>query len=475
MLIGCLLAVPVAFAALGGNIAVVAFVAALLVAPFLMMRPVFIIWLLLVVGLLVAGVLPIWIEDSANKLVWGLSALSFLLLLVMVVKALTSYRFTAGTPVFIWLAIAFMIFAVGNTILQWSSPYETLSGIKRYFQAYGLLIALTWLPLHDTDFRRWRRFFILVALLQLPWAIYERFRLVPIREGLKVVYPGIIPIDVVAGTFGAHLYEGGASGAMAMFSILVSSFLIARWRFGLIRGVRVPLLAGFILSPVFLGETKIVIVLLPITFLMLYRREFFRRPHVVFFGLLFGVILTVASGYTYVRIMGYNSIESYIEQTIKYTFQSKGHGGQFLNRTSALQFWFEEQSWSNPVSAVVGNGLGSAHEATGGHVARRYPGYGIGLTAATTLLWELGMVGLLLSLGVPLMAWRAAAKLAAENRDPEVRADAIAIEAAMPMFVVFLFYRTDALQTLSYQIVFACVLGYLAWLHRRSLARVVRQ
>jgi hypothetical protein len=47
-----------------------------------------------------------------------------------------------------------------------------------------------------------------------------------------------------------------------------------------------------------------------------------------------------------------------------------------------------------------------------------------------------------------------------------VRADAAAIQAALPMFGFFLFYKLSLLETLSIQIVFAALLGYLAWLHR---------
>jgi hypothetical protein len=53
---------------------------------------------------------------------------------------------------------------------------------------------------------------------------------------------------------------------------------------------------------------------------------------------------------------------------------------------------------------------------------------------------------------------------------PEVRADAAAIQAVIPLFVVYLTYRIALLEGLSFQIVFACLLGYLAWLHRCHVA-----
>jgi len=121
---------------------------------------------------------------------------------------------------------------------------------------------------------------------------------------------------------------------------------------------------------------------------------------------------------------------------------------------------------------VFGNGLGSAQASSTimpGHVAQRYPGYGVGLTAASTLLWETGVVGFGLFIAVLALAWRCASRLRRFSADPAIRADASAIQAALAMFAFYLFYRATLLDTLTFQIVFATLLGYLAWLHRQHL------
>jgi hypothetical protein len=97
----------------------------------------------------------------------------------------------------------------------------------------------------------------------------------------------------------------------------------------------------------------------------------------------------------------------------------------------------------------------------------RYPRHGIGLTAASTLLWDLGVLGVGLFLAVLALAWRTAARLQRQSAEPWVRADTAAIQATVPLFAFYLFYRLALLETLSFQIVFAALLGYLAWLHRR--------
>ena len=48
--------------------------------------------------------------------------------------------------------------------------------------------------------------------------------------------------------------------------------------------------------------------------------------------------------------------------------------------------------------------------------------------------------------------------------DPATRADLLAIQAALAIFLIFTFYRDSAVNLLSFEIVIALVFGYLAWL-----------
>ncbi|MCA1974941.1 MAG: hypothetical protein LDL44_19070, partial [Caenispirillum sp.] len=395
----------------------------LLGGAMLLARPVWIIWLVFFFGLLVAGVVPIWAEGAASKAVWGISVLGFLLLLRASFHAATVPAARAQTPAFVWAALAFLLYTVLNTHFNWPTAYEALGGFKRYFQAIGLLFALAWLPIGERDVAKWRRFLIAVALLQLPWAIYERIRLVPIREGLVYAYPGLVPIDVVAGTFGANMTSGGANAEMATFLIIVLAFLLARLREKIFGLGRLLLLAPFVLAPLFLGETKVVVVLLPLMFLVLYRRELLARPHYALAGLVFGALLTTAAGYVYLEITK-KPLDRLVHETLSYNVYEKGYGGYALNRTTVLTFWASRQGLNDPAGALLGHGLGTAHDSTGGEISRRYPGYGIGLTAASQLLWEQGVLGMALFLSILVFAWRAAGRVRrAPAAPPWARAD----------------------------------------------------
>ena len=136
--------------------------------------------------------------------------------------------------------------------------------------------------------------------------------------------PTSIPFDVVAGTFGANMYEGGASGEMANFLIIVSAFLLARLSAGLISTGRFLLLLPLVVAPLFLGETKIVVVSLPLMFLVLYRGQLIARPHLALVGLVLGAALTLGALAAYVAI-GQTSLEDLLDETLSYNVYDQGY------------------------------------------------------------------------------------------------------------------------------------------------------
>jgi hypothetical protein len=67
-------------------------------------------------------------------------------------------------------------------------------------------------------------------------------------------------------------------------------------------------------------------------------------------------------------------------------------------------------------------------------------------------------------------AWRTAGKLQREVTQPWIRADVAAIQAILPLFAFYFFYRLALLENLPFQIIFYSLLGYLAWLYRRHIS-----
>jgi len=474
MVASLLMAILFGLVSTTANLIFISFAVALFVGGFLLNRPVWIVWIVLLSGLLVLGVVPIYDESLDSKTGWAISLLCFILMSLAFFKSFTTPETRKGTPSFIWLLLGFFVYAVLNSLVQCYSTEEFIGGFKRYFQLWGLLFALCWIAFDERHIRVWRKFFLIVALVQLPFVVYELIALVPLREGLVDSIPGMVPIDAVAGTFGASIYGGGNSGEMSTFLVIVLAFLLSQRMQNTLSLGRFVLLIPWVLAPLFLGETKVVIVMLPLSFMVLYRRELLARPHYGLVALTIGILLAVCMGYAYMSISKM-SLDELIADTLRYNVYEAGYGSNLLNRTTVLTFWANQQGAHDPVSFIFGNGLGSSHqnpEGQGGHIEARYPFYGIGLTGASILLWEMGVFGCGLLIAIFSCAWSTAGRLYRESIHPLVRADANAIQTALSLFVFHLFYNPGLLEVLSFQIVFAAMLGYLAWLYRRHTASV---
>jgi hypothetical protein len=436
---------------------------------FLLMQPKWTMWIVLTLGLFVSGTLPLWIP-KLSKLGWGVSMLGLLLFAGAAFKQITRYQNKSKSPLFIKIAMVFFAYTLIISVIQWYSPGELFTAIKRYYQVWGLMLALAWLTFSTVEIQRIQRLMIWVAFAQLPFALYELLKFVPMRKALAAGIPGLVPIDVVAGTFGAEMLGGGSNAEMATFLIIMLAFLLARWRAKLITTKLFIYLCIPTLAPLFLGETKIVVILLPIMFIGLYGSQLFRKPVQGLVAMVIGTIITIMAGYVYAELIIQKPLHQIIEETILYNFQNHGYGNSYLNRTTVISFWWT-QNITDPAHLLFGHGLGSAQSdasIVSGHIAQHYLGYGIGLTAASQLLWETGILGFALFSSIIIYAWISANKQLSKTKDLYHRADLEAIRSVLPIFMMYLFYRNTLLATLTFQIVFALLLGYLAYLNHAS-------
>jgi len=425
------------------------------------------IYLLLAIGLSMGAMIS-FAGPAFGKLPWAMSLLGILLLIPAFLHIVG--RNKHPTPLFVWLVIAFMLYALIATGLQFESIGQFFAGFKRYFQVTGMLLALALLAFDEKDFRRWQNLLLGIGVLQIPFSLYALLVLVPQRGGLETAS---YTTDVVAGTFGANL-EGGSPGiVMVVFLLVVFSFLFSRWRSGLISKAKTLLLSVILLLPLGMAENKIAIFMVPMVWFVLVRHDLARSPVKYLPVLLSGLLFTGVLGYVYVVLIMKSNLADVVEATINYNFAEAGYGSFYLNRTTVLSFWFGEQGMHNPISFFFGNGLGSAFLGQiSGHIGMRYPYYGIDLTAASTLLWDLGIIGFMMFAAIFVVAWCTAGKIYSESQDGEVKADCLAIQAAISLFLLLIFYSQDIVNLISMEIVYSAVLGYLGYLYSRHYAAV---
>jgi len=442
---------------------------AMVLGPVMLLKPDLTVWIILVVGFLM-GILSA--SQQLGKLTWIVSMLSTLLLLPALLNLMwTSER---KLPGFLRLALLFLFFSAFSGAVNWYSLEEFVGGFKHYFQTFGLMLALTLIMFTPENYARWRKFLLIAALLQFPFALYELLILVPMRGGIGLSSE---TTDVVAGTFGANLQGGSPNSVMVIFLFITMAFLVARWRVGLVKNRTFYFCVLLCLLPLGMGETKFAVVILPVVGVSLLRLDLMRNPFKYLPAIVGMAALTALLGYIYVVLMMHSTLSDVIDTTLRYNIGKQGYSRTMvLNRFTSLTFWFKQQSLNDPFSFLLGNGLGSSYTSTSGiigHLGFKYLNYGINLTAASTILWDTGVIGFTMYTGIFVAAWFAAGRLYKQVDDPAVRADALAIQASTLIFLFSLLYSDSIVNLVSMELIYAVVLGYLGYLmnHHKVLDR----
>ncbi len=437
------------------------------VGLFLLAIPKITIQIVIVLGLSTPALLDM-AGHGLSRALWAISLMAMLLWVTGLLNLFDLNRKkNKHVPLFIWVAIIFSVYTIFSTISHLHSFGELFGGFKRYFQTFGLMLAMVTMMFSKDDFDKWLKILLGIAFLQLPFALFERFILVPLRGGLA---GGGQATDVVAGTMGANLDGGSPNAIMVTFVLLAFAFVFSRWKVGLINTARLQLYSCILLLPLVLGETKIVVVMLPLMALVLMRKDLMREPgkYIPIIAAMF--MATIALAYFYVYFLLNTTFSEAIADTISYNLQDVGYGTSFLNRTTAMSFWWKLHSWQDPISFLFGHGLGSSYGSgyQAGHMAALYPGYGINLTTISTLLWDVGMVGLVLYVLIFIVAWMQLSGLWKKSQNKQVKADCLAMQSGIAITLLFLIYGDSQVNLLVHEMIISILLAYAAFLMQQQ-------
>jgi hypothetical protein len=435
---------------------------------FLLTVPKWNIWLVFALGL-GTGALIAMAGPAFSKLTWAFAMMA----LLMWIPAVLGLFKKQELPFFIWLALAFVVYSVVVSLIQFYSIGEFSAGFKRYFQTFGLMIAMVTLAVTKNDYNRWKKLIFYIAMLQLPFALYELLVLVPMRGGLAA---GGEATDIVAGTIDANMVGGSANSTMVVYLIIVYSFVFIRWLAGYMNKTQLVVFWVFMMIPLLLGESKIVVILIPLAGVVMMRREIVKAP-VRYLPVLFAfAFMTMLTGYVYVFYIMDSTVNDVIRETLSYNVQEVGYGQLLLNRTTVISFWWSQHGLNDPLGFCFGHGLGSSYFATGnnvtGHIAVRYPMYGINLTTLSSLLWDIGVVGVILFVSIFVSAWRSANWLWRNTSDGLQKADSLAIQAALAIFMLFIIYNDSMVNLFSFELLITFILGYLGFMVKERKAEL---
>ncbi len=475
LLFGLPIAVFIGLVSSTSNLFMIGIIGGVLIAVFVSFFPRLLLWSSIVGGIVIAGTVRLYYPPF-QFVSWLVAGSSFLLLLYVAndrFRRQSAYTKHADTPGIVPLGLFFILLVIFTTLANKGSMGTTISGLKGYFQIWPLLFVMALVKWDERTMHAFPKAIFWIALLQIPLVLHQYLILVPQRTGLGY---GIVPVDIVAGSFGGDKTGGGSNATLALFMIMVWAGALSKWKLKVISTWQMILISPLLLFPLFLNESKISVLFLGIIFLALYREDLVRRPHVFIVGVIATSLMVFALVASYVAIHANQkniTMDAYVQETIDQNFGDlRSRWSSYLNRYSVYGFWADRHGLEDPVHTLIGHGLAQSKEAAGAIAIKslattRYPGMGIGLSAMSSLLWDVGLIGTGVILAMFWWAWRTTGNIARHYQyDKGMFATFRALQAIIPVFVLSLAHKNFFVFDLPYQTLVFGTLGYIAYWQR---------
>lgn len=429
----------------------------------------------LIVGIVFVVVGQLIYFARIDKAFW----IPYLLCLVLYLRLLSpgAGRRSEGAGPAMGLAQAMLIVAlltaVASSLIRQVPPLQWLVAGKEYFFLLGILMCFVAGVVGTVDVERLLRFLPWFLALQLPAVLYQRFYVVAHRAGDSA-------FDAVVGLFGGDPQGGGASGAMAIFSVFACVVAIEAWRARRWGAWRAGLTLVLALLPILLAEVKFALLLLPLAAVLVFGREVRRHPvrsvAAIVGGALLagGLLLAYQYQFTSDRTKEGRSVGEYAASIVERNFGADQVNLRTLEvgRVAALVMWSRRNGWHDPAGLLIGHGIGATRvgNLVVGEVAKAYR-IRVGRTSLAILLWELGLVGALATVTGLLAAAVAAFRQA--RRDEQAPRAWMLRAAGIGLVLVLLGlpYNTDFVEVAQIQVLAWCLAGYVVAAARERLPR----
>jgi hypothetical protein len=429
---------------------------------------------MVVAGLMVVGILKIYMP-ALSKLSWLVNLSGFYLFGFSIILLIHKRRFP---PVLIWPLVLFA-YGILTALINGVGILAILLDLKRSFSAWGLFLAAYVIHFSSSDIERIKKFVYLLVLFQLPFCLHQYIVLVPLRETVKMAGEySLTPVDIIVGTFGGKVFGGGANSTLAVFLIIALSMLLSLKKTQ-IKSAKYIFLLVIIVLPLFLGETRIVVVYLMVVFVIVYGKDIIQKPSKFFINsiLMFLFIGSLVYLFFVAKHTTIDATQGHFANFVAKNFGDLSNKDRELNRTTVLIFWASEQRYFSWANTLVGHGIGatSSTEKTGGGLAasavgslsKRYPNYGIDYTSASIILWELGIIGVLLFIGWFSSVWILIKRI--EYTAPaSILYQINGLKVGTIIFIINMFAKSSFHQTISHQVLFAIFMSYPIILRYRS-------
>jgi hypothetical protein len=306
---------------------------------------------------------------------------------------LFAMRKKVSIPIFyVLFFFIFILFSLTGIVLNTVPSGAIFAGIRRYFIFYPLFFLPTLYSFSESEIKKQLKAFILIGLIQIPFAIYQNFFL------FKDAPTG----DFVTGTF-------LTSTALTINQLICISLLTALFIKKHTSKLSYVIILVLLIIPTTINETKATLILLPVAIsipILFATSRVFSLKKIMLTSasipVIFAIFVPIYNYFYKADILyffDYNEEQGV--RTIKgYLF--KGLSIEELNeepgRIDSLLFPFRILR-NEPFKLIFGLGIGNVNKSGIGRFKgeyNKYDKYGANMIAVSSMIWETGLIGFLL-------------------------------------------------------------------------------
>jgi len=432
------------------------------------------LWIVLFGGTVITGITELYFP-SLKQARWGVVLAAVVLSMISLgYRALIDRSIATNNRnninLTIW-ALSFFIISVLAEFINNGLSFNSVIGIKGYFQVWGIFLSLAFLPFLPVTVDRMMGFLLWLTIVQIPFVLQQHFILVPQRIGVFEAEQGIVAQDVVVGTFVASIDGGGTRTTLGLLLATSLAIATAKWRSGYISTKKLAILSVICLFPIALNGLKFSFLSIPLTLIIVYgdqlRRNLLKLTGVILVSVV-GMVILFNLVSMLPRTGGEKTLttDDYFAEWVSYNFEDQGYGNSLLNRTTVYPFWLMyHQTGGGVWNTLLGYGPGTSMSTNlmEGSIAKsRYVGYGIDLTGLSGLLWEVGILGTISAIGFFVSAFRSAHRLTLLVPFGSMRWIYLkGAEVGIAMAAISLLHNSSFLFEIGFQTLLMLLIGYV--------------
>ena len=468
------------FAALSG--AVVALGSKFLLLPIMAMMGLFmvlampatwILWLLFIALFVVLG--PVVYFSQFRQLLWlpPLMGSVFVIHIFTHVLRGKAHGTVSTTPGFVYLLALFLLLVTFATAIDAPSLADVINSARFYLFMWPVMFVFMLGIVNPQTIEKMWKALLVVALLQVPFVVYQHFFIA--SKSLRSS-----PWDAVVGTFPGDIEGGGQSAAMGIMLLILMVAAIALWRRQKLKGFQAGLVIVAGITALALAEVKAVVLLLPIVIALYYRREMMQHPFESLLALFAAGALVAALfvGYEHFYYSSMTDVTNpnYQASTMDRVLEGlspdyKSRNQYEIGRITQLVAWWDMNVGKGDIQhSLFGYGAGATQVSSigAGEIARRST-YVVDVTSSSILLWETGLIGHLVFLGLLLSGARLSSKLSGNPAIPDIHQVLLRVGAVgLLILAVSLLYKNFAMRSIPIQFLMMLMLGQAGYWSRMA-------